>query len=152
LLQSLPLARVRGRYSELTGKDCQSGIVSCDYRDFERVDGSANTKVTWFEVWSRYLALQVSAHFRDMLHTQYRSSARPRPPSKESQPETKPGNCKQLDGQQLVDSTGTWKSPQSRRRSGSSTDSLGFDSSQEVASLMMYFRTGFLQWTQRSVT
>jgi hypothetical protein len=66
---------------------------------------------------------------RDMLHTRYRSSstARRNARAKENERQT------QQFGQQLVDGTEHWDDSSMSSCSGrSSTDSLGFDSSQDI--------------------
>jgi hypothetical protein len=85
-------------------------------------------KGAWFEVGDYCAREKVSALFRDKLHTQYPSSskvkiARRRARAKQSE----------RHAQQLVDDTGySDVSSISSYNSGSSTDSLGFDSSLEI--------------------
>jgi hypothetical protein len=106
---------------------------------------------TWFEVGDHFAREKVSAMFRDMLHTQYRSSAkaktaRRRVQIKRNKKQTQQYSQQLIDGtghsddsstqhysQQLIDRTGDWDdSTVSSSWSGSSTDSLGFDSSVEL--------------------
>jgi hypothetical protein len=89
-------------------------------------------KGAWFEVGNYYAREKVSALFRDMLHSRYRSSskakiARRRARSKQTETDT------QQYGQQLVNGTGQWDdSSTSSCSSGFSTEYLGFDYSLEV--------------------
>jgi hypothetical protein len=88
----------------------------------------------WFEVGDNFAHEKVSAMFRDMLHNQYRSSAkaktaRRRVQAKRSKTQTRPQHS-----EQHIDATGHWDdfSTTSSSWSGSNTDSLGFDYSMEL--------------------
>jgi hypothetical protein len=108
-------------------------------------------KGSWFEVGDHFAREKVSALFRDMLHTQYRSSAkaktaRRRVQIKRIKTQTQEDNQQLVEGsghsddssvqeysQQLIDGTGDWDdSSVSSSWSGSSTDSLGFNFSLEL--------------------
>jgi hypothetical protein len=89
-------------------------------------------KGAWFEVGDRSAREKVSAYFRDVLHTQYRSSSKAKTIIRRDRKRNRTQT--QLDGQQPVDGTGHLDdSSMSSSCLGSSTDSLGFDSSQEIA-------------------
>jgi hypothetical protein len=89
-------------------------------------------KGAWFEVGDRYAREKVSAFFRDMLHTQYRSSAKAKTTRRRILNRSKAQTPQ--DGQQVVDDTGVHSddSSISPSCSGSSTDSLGFNYSLDV--------------------
>jgi hypothetical protein len=99
-------------------------------------------KGSWFEVGDHFASEKVSAMFRDMLHTQYRSSAKAKTTRRRGHRNRAKQNEIQTQhyGQQLVDSTRHSNDgadhfsamPSSYGYSGSSNDSLGFDPSQEV--------------------
>jgi hypothetical protein len=88
---------------------------------------------TWFEVGDEFAREKVSAMFRDMLHTQYRSSAKAKTASRRVQVERNKTQTLQQHSQQLIGGNGhSDDSSMSSSRLGSSTDSLGFDYSLEV--------------------
>jgi hypothetical protein len=98
---------------------------------------------TWFEVGDYFAREKVSGMFRDMLHTQYRSSTKAKTTRRRDQKAKHNQNETQTQyyGLQLVVGTRHSKNdgtervgamPSSYGYSGSSTDSLGFDHSQEV--------------------
>jgi hypothetical protein len=85
----------------------------------------------WFEVGDHFAREKVGGMFRDMLYTQYRSSAmaktaRRRIQIKRTKTQT------QKSSQQLIDRTEEWDDSSISSKSGGSTDSLGFDSSQDL--------------------
>jgi nucleoside 2-deoxyribosyltransferase len=94
-------------------------------------------KGTWYEVGDRCAREKVSAYFRDMLHTQYRSSAKAKTTRRRFRNRNKRQTQTQQHGQhgqqQLVDaitdSDHSDDSSLSSSCSGNSTDSLGFDHS-----------------------
>jgi hypothetical protein len=89
-------------------------------------------KGAWFEVGDRYAREKVSAYFRDMLHTQYRSSAKAKTTRRRILNRSKTQTPQ--DGQHVVEGTGGQSDDfsVSSRCSGSSTDSLGFDYSLDI--------------------
>jgi hypothetical protein len=89
-------------------------------------------KGAWFEVGDRYAREKVSAFFRDMLHSQYRSSAKAKTTRRRILNRSKTQTPQ--DRQQVVDGTGGQSDDVSLSShcSGSSTDSLGFDCSLEI--------------------
>jgi hypothetical protein len=89
-------------------------------------------KGTWFEVGDHCARGKVSAFFRDVLHTQYRSSAKAKT-TRRSLLNRKRKQI-QLHGQQLFDGTGGYCDDSSVTTScaGRSKDSLGFDCSLEI--------------------
>jgi hypothetical protein len=84
-------------------------------------------KGSWFEVGDRCARGKVSAYFRDMLHTQYRSSARAKTMRRSLLNRKKTQNLKH--GQELLDCTGGHSDDSSISSSCSGTDSLGFETS-----------------------
>jgi hypothetical protein len=88
----------------------------------------------WFEVGDHFAREKVSAMFRDMLHTQYRSSAKAKTARRRVQIKRIKTQTQQQHSQQLIDGIRHWEeSSMTSSRSGSSrTDSLGFNSSLEV--------------------
>jgi hypothetical protein len=91
-------------------------------------------KGAWFEVGDHFAREKVSAMFRDMLHTQYRSSAKAKTARRRVQIKRIKTQTQQQHSQQLIDGIRHWdESSMTSSRSGSSrTDSLGFNSSHEV--------------------
>jgi hypothetical protein len=89
-------------------------------------------KGAWFEVGDRCARGKVSAYFRDMLHTQYRSSAKAKTKRRSLLNRSKTQTPQ--DSQQVVDGTGGHSDESSMVSScsGSSTDSLGFATSLEI--------------------
>jgi hypothetical protein len=96
----------------------QAGGTFCKYE-----------KGVWFEVGDRLAREKVSAFFRDILHTQYRSSSKAKTTLRRAR-------NRKTQSQQMVDCTGccddSTTSMSSSGSSGSSTDSLGFDCSLEI--------------------
>ena len=89
-------------------------------------------KGVWFEVGDRCARGKVSAYFRDTLHTQYRSSAKAKTMRRSLLNRSKARTPQY--GQQVVDGTGGQSDDASLSSScwGSSTDSLGFETTQEI--------------------
>jgi hypothetical protein len=89
-------------------------------------------KGAWFEVGDRCARGKVSAYFRDTLHTQYRSSAKAKTKRRSLLLNRK--KTKKLQHQELLDGTGRHSddSSISSSGSGSSKDSLGFESTVEI--------------------
>jgi hypothetical protein len=89
-------------------------------------------KGAWFEVGDRCARGKVSAYFRDTLHTQYRSSAKAKTKRRSLLNRKKSQNLQH--GQKLLDGTGGHSDDFSRTSSGSgsSKDSLGFESYLEI--------------------
>jgi hypothetical protein len=88
----------------------------------------------WFEVGDHFAREKVSAMFRDMLHTQYRSSAKAKTARRRVQIKRDKKQIQQYN-QQLINGTGHHCDDSSMASSwsgSSSTDSLGFDCSQEL--------------------
>jgi hypothetical protein len=89
-------------------------------------------KGAWFEVGDYYARVKVSALFRDMLHSRYRSSSKARTAPGRTRAKQNETHTQQY-GQQLVNGTGySDDSSISSYSSRCSTDSLGFDYSLEV--------------------
>jgi hypothetical protein len=88
----------------------------------------------WFEVGDHFARGKVSAMFRDMLHTQYRSSAKAKTTRRRVQIKRKKTTKTKRYSQQLICGSGHWddSSTPSSESSGSSTDSLGFDYSLDL--------------------
>jgi hypothetical protein len=89
----------------------------------------------WFEVGDRCAREKVSAFFRDMLHTQYRSSAKAKTTLRRTRNRSKKQTQTQQRGEQMVDGTTGGHLDDSSMSScslGSSMDSLGFDYSLEI--------------------
>ena len=87
----------------------------------------------WFEVGDHFAREKVSAMFRDMLHTQYRSSAKAKTARRRVQIKQNKTQTQQY-RKHLIDGIGHWdESSMTSSRSGkSSTDSLGFKFSLEL--------------------
>jgi hypothetical protein len=88
----------------------------------------------WFEVGDHFARGKVSAMFRDMLHTQYRSSAKAKTTRRRVQIKRKRTTKTQQYRQQLICGTGHLddSSTPSSECSESTTDSLGFDYSLDL--------------------
>jgi hypothetical protein len=137
-------------YSKASRKLKKSAIVANIVAVIRKIGGRfcKYEKGAWFEVGDHFAREKVSAMFRDMLHTQYRSSAkaktaRRRVQIKRIKTQTQQDSQQLVEGtghsddssaqqysQQLIHGTGDWDdSSISSSWSGSSTDSLGFDHS-----------------------
>jgi hypothetical protein len=122
------------RYSRADCKTTKSALVFSIVTTIRQAGGHfcKYEKGTWFEVGDRYAREKVSAFFRDMLPTQYRSSAKAKTTRRRILNRSKAQTPQ--DGQQVVDDTGGHSddSSMSPSCSGSSTDSLGFNYSLDV--------------------
>ena len=122
------------RYSRADSKTAKSVLLFNIVAMVRRAGGHfcKCEKGTWFEVGDRYAREKVSAFFRDMLPTQYRSSAKAKTTRRRILNRSKAQTPQ--DGQQVVDDTGGHSddSSMSPSCSGSSTDSLGFNYSLDV--------------------
>jgi hypothetical protein len=86
----------------------------------------------WFEVGDHFAREKVGGMFRDMLYTQYRSSAMAKTARRRIQIKRTKTQTKQS-SQQPIDRTEEWDDSSISSKSGtSSTDSLGFDASQDL--------------------
>jgi hypothetical protein len=96
----------------------------------------------WFEVGDRFAREKVSAMFRDMLHTQYRSSAKAKTTRLKVQTKRNKTRAQQY-SQQLIEATEHRDdSPLSSLLSGGRMDSLGFDYSLGFDSSLSSFLSG----------
>jgi hypothetical protein len=109
--------------SHIVAMTRESGGLFCKYE-----------QGAWFEVGDHFAREKVSSMFRDMLHNQYRSSAKAKTARRRVQTKRSKTQTKQQYSQQLVDETGHLDdlSTTSSSWSGNSTDSLGFDNSMEL--------------------
>jgi hypothetical protein len=123
-----------GKYSRADSKTTKAALVFNIVTMIRQAGGHfcKHEKGAWFEVGDRIAREKVSAFFRDMLHTQYRSSSKAKVNLRRARNQKKRQN--KLHGQQqLVEGTGNRDdSSMSSSCSSSSTDSLGFDSSMEI--------------------
>jgi hypothetical protein len=123
-----------GKYSRAESKTTKSALVFNVVTMIRQAGGHfcKYENGAWFEVGDRSAREKVSAFFRDMLHTQYRSSSKAKVTLRRARNRKK--TLTQQYGQQLVDgSTGpSDDSSMSSSCSRSSTDSLGFDSSMDI--------------------
>jgi hypothetical protein len=116
------------RYSRADSKTVKSAFVFSIVTMIRRAGGHfcKYEKGAWFEVGDRSAREKVSSYFRDMLHTQYRSSAK----AKTTLRRDRNRNKRQTQTQQLVDGTGEHSEDDSSMSSscwGSTTDFLGFE-------------------------
>lgn len=102
----------------------QAGGTFCKYE-----------KGVWFEIGDRLAREKVSAFFRDILHTRYRSSSKAKTTLRRDRNRKTQTQIQQYGQQRMVDSTAYDSSDSSMSLSSSrrsSTDSLGFDCSLEI--------------------
>jgi hypothetical protein len=123
------------KYSQ-TGKKQKSTIAS-HIVAITRESGGLFCKYeqgAWFEVGDNFAHEKVSAMLRDMLHNQYRSSAKAKTARRRVQTKRSKTQPQSQHSQQRIDGTGHCDdfSTKSSSWSGSSTDSLGFDYSMEL--------------------
>jgi hypothetical protein len=121
------------RYSRADSK-CTKAVLVFDIITMIRQAGGQFCKYekgAWFEVGDRCARGKVSAYFRDMLHTQYRSSAKAKTKRRTLLNRKK---TQTLQHEELLDSTGRHSddSSISSSGSGSSKDSLGFENTLEI--------------------
>jgi hypothetical protein len=112
------------RYSQAVSKAAKSVIVSEIITAIHKAGGSfcKHKRGAWFELGEHYAREKVSALFRDLLHTQYRSSNK----SKIAIRRARKRSQKQHSGQTLVNGTeDSDDSSQSSSCWGSSKDYLG---------------------------
>jgi hypothetical protein len=123
------------RYSRADSKTVKSALVFNIVTVIRQGGGHfcKYEKGTWFEVGDRCAREKVSAYFRDMLHTQYRSSAKAKTTRRRDRNRKKAQT--QDHGQQLFDGTGGYSEDDSSTSSscwGSSLDFIGFDYALEI--------------------
>jgi hypothetical protein len=121
-----------GRYSEADSKRAKSAIVSEIIAvirqaggDFCKYEGGG-----WFEVGDHCAREKVSALLRDLLHTQYRSSAKAKVGRRQKSVRKQKPNQNQSSSQKLVELKESEDSDDSSTTSscwGKSKDSLGFE-------------------------
>jgi hypothetical protein len=123
-----------GKYSRADSKTIKSALVFNIVTMIRQAGGHfcKCEKGAWFEVGDRIAREKVSAYFRDMLHTQYRSSSQAKVAQRRAR-KRKDREMQQHGQQELVEGTGDRDdSSRSSSCSRSSTDSLGFDSALEI--------------------
>jgi hypothetical protein len=112
------------RYSRADSKAAKSAIVSEIITMIRQADGNfcKFQSGAWFEVGDHHAREKVSALLRDLLHTQYRSSAKAKIARRKTKTQKKKQNKNPPSGQKLVDHSSTssscWES---------SKNSLEFD-------------------------
>jgi hypothetical protein len=119
-----------GRYSEADNKTAKSAIVSEIIAVIRQAGGDfcKNTRGAWFQVGDHHAREKVSALLRDLLHTQYRSSAkakvgrRQKTLNKQKQDQNPKSSQKQVEEIEDSDDSSTTSSCWGR-----SKDSLGFE-------------------------
>jgi hypothetical protein len=120
--------------------ECKKGksIIASNMVAMTREKGGCFCKYehgAWFEVGDYFAREKVCAMFRDMLHTQYRSSAKAKTARRRVQMKRKKTQAQQC-GQQLLSDDSAGHSDDSSRPSSCSgscrRDSLGFDHTLEL--------------------
>jgi hypothetical protein len=120
------------RYSRANSKATKSTLVFNIVTMIRQGGGQfcKYEKGAWFEVGDRCAREKVSTYFRDMLHTQYRSSAKAKTALRRTRNRNRNKSQTQLHDRQLVDGAAghsddsSMSSPCSKN---SNADSLGFD-------------------------
>jgi hypothetical protein len=128
------------RYSRASSQTAKSVLLFNIVNMIRQVGGHfcKYEKGTWFEVGDRCACEKVSAYFRDMLHTQYRSSSKAKTILRRDRNRNKTQTDVHVHGRELVDGAGcdaaghSDDSSTSSSSSRSSTDSLGFDYALEI--------------------
>jgi hypothetical protein len=120
------------RYSQADSQAAKAAVVLNIVTIIRQAGGHfckyEKEKGKWFEVGDRCARGKVSYLLRDMLHPRYRSSSTARRHARAKET----GRQTQQFDQQLVDDTEHCDDSSMSSCSGSSTDSLGFDSSQDI--------------------
>jgi hypothetical protein len=117
------------RYSRADSKAAKSAIVSEIITMIRQADGNfcKFQSGAWFEVGDHHAREKVSALLRDLLHTQYRSSAKAKIARRKTKTQKKKQNKNAASGQKLVDHSSTSSSCWEN-----SKNSLEFDHSLET--------------------